>query len=340
MSRASKKAAESEEVPLTVAAFESLLNKSLDTTKKDLRKELRQDIDGALSAVMERVEGKITDALGRFKTEIMKEVENRLSEACTTFEERLGSFDQRAEEVSAKVTEHLDRHKAAVEEATRQAAAVNEKVTELQKTVITVSEECRSAAAAATQKADAVNEKVAKLQRQLDESQEREYAGRLRELRVSFTKAAAGQTSTEAQAFVRRLLKEKASYGGNETQFIAFNGTFGFKSKEIPGATVKIPADTPCWAVVLSVDSSESARAIMATEALKGTDKFVTVGRQLTPEERRARGIIRDHPAFKRAQEAYHASTGKWARWLFHKAELGRGDWWDLARVQALPRDA
>jgi hypothetical protein len=337
-----KKAAESEEAkePLTVAAFRNLINESLDSTKKDLRRELKKDIDAALSAVMDRVEGKITDALANFKAVIMKEVEDRLNEACTTFEERLGSFDKRAEEVSTKVTQLSQEHKAAVAAATREAAAAKEKIAKLQQAVTTVSKECRDAAAGATQQAAAVNEKVAKLQRQLDESQEREYWGRLREIRVTFTKAAAGQTPTEAQAFVRRLLKEEANYGGTETQFLAFSGTYPFKSKEIPGAAVALAPDTPCWAVVLSVDSTESARAILQAEALKGAEKFVTVGRQLTSEERRARGEIRDHPAFKRAQEAHHARTGKWARWLFPKAELGRGDWWDLARVRALPRDA
>jgi uncharacterized coiled-coil protein SlyX len=278
-------------------------NKTLDRALEKRLEILMRNVEERLGAIVERVmEDKLATTLAKLKAEVLGEVEDRLTEAYTTVEERLSTFDKRAEEVTTTVTTYS--------ETVKKNGAV----------------------------AEAAQAQVGHLKARVKAVEERLAASRMRDLRITFTQAAGGTTQEEAQAFARGVLLDKGKYGSSAAEQLTVLNIYAFPFKTsgqgYPGQ-VEVPNSAPCWAMVVQVNTTATASRLLRLQDLKGTDLFIQVNRDLSPEERKHRQIIRDSPAFRKARDAFTATPGRFPKWILDRVELARGDWWDVSRVQA-----
>ena len=281
--------------PLSMAS----LNQALDVRFDSLTRTVQAELKGTADAILAKWEQKMATTLAKLRKDILVEVENMLTEACTTFEERLGSFDKRAEEVT--------NYSAAVKASGAVAEAAQAQVTALKK--------------------------------RLETMEERQSASRMRDIRLIFTQAAGGQTQEEARAFARRILLDKGGYGGSPAEQMGISSLYTFPIKTNGTGymgKMELPDKAPCWALVGHLDAAGTVSRLLRLDDIKGRDIFVQVTRDLTPTERNHRKIILASPAYVRAKDAFmRAKPDRFPRWVLDRVELDRGDWWDVSRAQA-----
>ena len=160
---------------------------------------------------------------------------------------------------------------------------------------------------------------------------------RQRQIRVSCTKAVAGENEEAVVAFLEDLFAKHVGYSREKHPGFVLTGPKlrPFKAKQLgaPGSYREAVSGADCWAVVVTVYSENWAFRIRTCKELKGADKVFAVGQELEEIEMEEKAIIQSSPSFKVAAHRYKETTNRWPFWNFATARMGK-DVWTVDRVR------